>query len=94
MFPSPVGDYDSSLIESKVEFNPSEVEFPSPVGDYDSSRINVVLNDHNENTGFRPLSGIMILHKMIATLKPMYILRMFPSPVGDYDSSHGQQKML
>ena len=39
-FPSPVGDYDSSLAQQcQEEGYPSHGRFPSPVGDYDSSLI-------------------------------------------------------
>ena len=90
VFPSPVGDYDSSLNRELISISPPRIQrFPSPVGDYDSSLLwksHIVKNCFY--LCFRPLSGIMILHWKWK-LKKRWTRHRFPSPVGDYDSSQG-----
>ena len=87
-FPSPVGDYDSShFLEMDVCVEEKRM-FPSPVGDYDSSLFcSIQSNGRKSQTGFRPLSGIMILHWKGYIYQWQDSADLFPSPVGDYDSS-------
>ena len=59
--------------------------FPSPYGDYGSYHVTIAEQSSQNQNGFRPLTGIMVLIKEDAIRN--YVENMgFPSPYGDYGS--------